>query len=75
MIDLDHVFSYHTPGPDEINRYWRLREAAKDFAQAVLNETPPSADQSAAIRHIREALMTANASIALKGQLHPGVNS
>ena len=34
------------------------------FAETVLVCAPPSADQSAAIRKIREAVMTANAAIA-----------
>ena len=44
-----------------------IRAGAKDFAQDILENTPSCADQSAAIRHLREAVMTANAAIALKG--------
>jgi hypothetical protein len=37
------------------------------FARVAVNNTPQSADQSAGLRHIREAVMTFNASIALEG--------
>lgn len=46
-----------------------LGEAAKAFAQAIIDDTPDSADQSAAIRLVREATWTANSAIALEGKL------
>ena len=46
------------------------RAKAKEFAEAVLMFTPKSADQSAAIRKIREAVMTANAAIAISFSEH-----
>lgn len=63
-MDLANLFSYHPPKGDQIERYQRLREAGREFAQVILDCTPPSADQSAAIRKVREAVMTANAAIA-----------
>ena len=69
MLDLDHVFTYHKPKGNDNEKYAELREAARAFAKQILLLTPPCADQSAAIRHVREALMTANASIALNGRL------
>lgn len=71
-LDLLHIFTHHPPGGDDAERYQRLRDAALTFAEAVLRETPSCADQTAAIRHIREAVMTANAAIALKGRLYKG---
>ncbi len=67
--DLDHIFRYHSPTADQQGKYVALRDAAKAFAQAIVDNTPPSADQAAAIRLVREAVMTANASIALGGRL------
>lgn len=69
-LDLDHIFMYHAPVGDDQDRYIRLREAAKKFAQVIVAETPVCADQTAAVRHIRDAVMTANSAIALKGRLH-----
>ena len=67
--DLEEVFTYHSPEPDQIPKYERLHGAAKHFAETILNNTPACADQSAAIRLVREAVMTANAAIALKGRV------
>lgn len=63
--DLDNWFSHHPPR-DEIDAdvYERIRAAGKTFALVVLEETPPSADQTTAIRTIREAVMWANAAFA-----------
>lgn len=70
-FDLDHIFSYHPP-PDEATRekYERIRAAARAFAQTIADETPECADQSHAIRCVRDAVMTANAAVALGGRLH-----
>lgn len=62
--DLDHQFVYHPPTPDQIPLYGELREAARQFAHVVNRCCPDGADKSAAIRKIREAVMTANAAIA-----------
>lgn len=69
-FDLDHIFTYHAPTPEKQAAYGAIRNAAKEFAQVVIENTPVSADQSAAVRLIREAVMTANASIATDGRLH-----
>lgn len=61
---LAEWFTYHIPTPEQVGQYGRLREAALVFARVVLEETPASADQSAALRKVREAVMTANAAIA-----------
>lgn len=68
-FDLDHIFKYHAPSPGQLEAYNDLRNAAKIFAHIIVELTPAGADQSAALRHIREAVMTANASIALGGRL------
>lgn len=68
MIDLDHVFSFHPSTPETATKYERIRAAGKAFAQVLLEETPACADQTDAIRKIREAVFTANASIALDGR-------
>jgi len=71
--NLNDVFSYHAPKGDQPARYEKLRAAAKVFAQAVLECAPDCADRSAALRHVREAVMVANAAIALEsdGQNEP----
>ena len=66
--DLFNWFSYHPPIEDQQNKYLRIREAALMFARAIIFDTPASPDQTTAIRKIREAVMTANASIACRGR-------
>ncbi len=66
-MDLENIFKYHAPAGDDPAHYEAIRSAGKAFAQAILDNTPRCADQTAAIRKVREAVMTANASIALKG--------
>jgi hypothetical protein len=66
---INHWFSYHPPKDDEqIKAYTEIREAARVFALSVLQHTPQSADQTAAIRKIREAVATSNAAIACQGR-------
>lgn len=65
---IDNWFTYHAPEENDIYKYTQIREAAKYFAEVVMDNTPPSADQTTAIRKIREAVMTANAAIACGGR-------
>lgn len=66
--NLDNWFTYHTPTPDQLPKYEVIRSKARELAQVIIDNTPSSADQSASIRLLREAVMTANASIACGGQ-------
>jgi hypothetical protein len=71
MIDKSHLenwFTYHTPTAEQLPKYKVIREAGLALATVILENTPPSADQTDAIRKIREAVMTANASIACDGR-------
>ena len=68
-MDLNHIFKYHSPRPEQLPKYEAIREAGKNLAIIILAETPAGADQTAAIRKVREAVMTANAAIALDGKL------
>lgn len=63
--NLDDVFSYHPPKPGQPEAYERIRSAAKKLAAEILASCPDCADRAAAIRKVREAVMTANAAIAL----------
>lgn len=67
LENLDHVFDYHAPRPDQLPKYAAVREAAKNFAKVIIVNAPIGADRSAAIRLLREAMMTTNAAIALSG--------
>jgi hypothetical protein len=65
---LDEWFRFHSPEPEWFEKFAAVRTAGKELAATILKETPPSADQSAAIRKVREAVMTANVSIVCGGK-------
>lgn len=65
--NVDTVFSYHRPKDGQPERYERIREAAREFVKVLLADAPASADRTTAIRHVRDAVMTANAAVALDG--------
>ena len=64
---LAELFSYHPPNPITLPKFGAINQAAKNFAEVVLQNCPPCADRSVVIRLIRDARMTANASVALDG--------
>lgn len=61
---IENWFKYHPPNADQTNRYVAIRAAGKEFALTISANTPRGADRKAAIRKVREAVMTANAAIA-----------
>lgn len=65
--NLDSIFTYHPADDLQVIRYEAIRSKAKEMAEVILDNTPLCADQTAAIRKLRESVMTANAAIALKG--------
>lgn len=67
--NLKDVFTYHAPTEIQLQQYAALRTAAHDFAFTILENTPTCADQQAALRLVREAVMTANAAVALNGKI------
>jgi hypothetical protein len=64
--DIENWFTYHPPVGHDVSDYLEIREAGRRFAETILARTPVGADQSAAIRKVREAVMTANAAIACR---------
>lgn len=65
--EIKHWFTYHKPKEGQPEKYEAIREAGKNLAEVIIANTPGSADQSAAVRKVREACMTANSSIACDG--------
>lgn len=69
QAQLDNWFSYHAPKDvDQAHRYESLRIAGKILAHTIVGLCPPSADRTASLRKLREAIFTANASIACDGK-------
>lgn len=65
---LKDIFTYHSPRPDQLPKFQAIREAAYEFAKVVIDNTPACADQTVAIRQLRELCMVANQAIALDGK-------
>jgi hypothetical protein len=65
---IDNWFTYHAPTPDHLVSYEKLRGDARSFAHAINELVPECADKTAAIRKLRECVMTANAAIACGGK-------
>lgn len=61
---LENDFTYHAPKPGQADRYTYIRNVGRVFADAIVQETPPSREQSLALTAIEEAVFWANAAIA-----------
>lgn len=68
LEQLDNWFSYHAPTQEQLAAYSKIRSSARRFAEAINDCVPESADKTAAIRKLRECVMTANAAIACGGK-------
>jgi len=62
--EIDAWFTHHPPDEHQIARYKKIREKAKELAVLITDHTPVCPDQTAALRKLRECVMTANAAIA-----------
>jgi hypothetical protein len=61
------LMSYHAPTPEMLPKFEAVRSAAIDLVKAIDENCPASADRTAAVRQVQDALMTANRSIANNG--------
>lgn len=62
---IDNIFTFHPVFGDQRERYEYLRHKAKELARSFLSLTPKSREQSLAITSLQEAVMWANAAIAI----------
>jgi hypothetical protein len=67
--NLSDVIRYHAPSDEQVAAINEIREVAQNMIDAILGLAPVCADQQAAIRKVREAMMTANAAIVLDGMV------
>ncbi len=61
---LVNSFTYHAPKSDQQERYVAIREKGKEMAFLLVENTPPSREQSLALTHLEDAIMCANRAIA-----------
>lgn len=69
LKNLNDVVRYHAPDNDQITKISNIRIAAEEMLREIMTNCPPCADTTAACRKVREAMMTANAAIVLKGMV------
>jgi len=62
---LNNIFTYNSPKNDQPLRYQIIREEGRRFASLILDNCPAHSSRDEAIDKIREAVMWANASIAI----------
>ena len=64
-MDINQTFTYHAPFGTQPHRYEQIRDEARSFAHTIAGLTPQSAEQTLALRHLQQAVMFANAAIAI----------
>ena len=64
LHQINRSFQYHKPKDDQPPRYVDLRDQARSFAIAIVENTPESREQSLALTKLEECVMFANAAIA-----------
>ncbi len=64
-MDIENTFKYHPPKDDQTERYEKIRDNAKFFAQFINVNCPNSAEKTIAFRKLQECVMYANAAIAI----------
>lgn len=65
MSDVLSTFDHHVPSPEQVKAIERNRAACKAAAAVLLDVCPSSADRTAALRQMHEAMMTGNKAIIL----------
>jgi hypothetical protein len=63
--ELKEVYTYHAPHGDQQERYERLRKAGLNLALEITQLAPQSREQSLALTSVQQAIMWANAAIAI----------
>ena len=61
---LENDFKYHSPKPDQIPRYQKIRDKAKELAIVICENSPASREQSVSLTALDQVVMMANAAIA-----------
>lgn len=63
--EIENTFTYHKPFGDQPERYEALRSIAKSLAYRIHRSCPQSRERSLALTNLQQAIMWANASIAI----------
>ncbi len=63
--EIANAYTHHPPKDGQPRKYELIRATGKHLASTILEKCPPSAERTRAIRRVQEAVMWANASIAI----------
>lgn len=64
-VEIEDIFTYHSPKAGQPEKYSVLRATAKSLALLINDTCPDSREKSLAITKLQETIMFANASIAI----------
>ena len=64
--EIDTIFTYHAPKGTQPVKYEEIRELARNFATRLNELCPDSREKSLAITSLQQAVMWANAAIAIR---------
>jgi hypothetical protein len=64
-MNIEHIFTHHKPFGTQPVRYIGIRQQARALAQIIVDNCPDSRERSIALTNIQQAVMWANASIAI----------
>jgi hypothetical protein len=64
LENLENRFRYHSPAPDQAERYVKLRATALTLAKQIVENCPSSPERSTSLTHLDSCIMFANAAIA-----------
>lgn len=62
---IENIFTYHAPFGSQTECYGELRQKAREIAFTIEALCPESREKSLAITNLQQAIMWANASIAI----------
>jgi hypothetical protein len=68
---IENTFTYHRPFGNQPQRYEDMRNEAKVLAKLIQRACPESREKSLAITSLQQAIMWANASIAINETTEP----
>ena len=68
---IDNTFTYHKPFGNQPQRYAQIRVDAKVLAHTIQDCCPESREKSLALTNLQQAVMWANASIAINERTEP----
>ena len=63
--EIENWFMYHAPTVEQLEALKAIREKARELAIVINKWAPRCADTTAALRLLREAVMTANGAVVI----------